>query len=49
LPLLNAEKVSESFIEDFMSVVPDDPRLKQFCDYICDNYIDETSKFNPKM
>lgn len=49
LPLLNAEEVSESFIEDFMPVVPDDPRLNKFCDYICDNYIDETSKFNPKM
>lgn len=32
-----------------MSVVPDDPRSKKICDYICDNYIDETSKFNPKM
>jgi hypothetical protein len=49
LPLLNAEDVSESFIEYFMSVVPDGPRLKKFCDYICDNYIDETSKLNPKM
>jgi len=49
LPLLNAEEVSVSFIEDFMSVVPDDARLKKFCDYLCDNYIDETSKFNPKI
>ncbi|KAL4149507.1 hypothetical protein QTP88_003442 [Uroleucon formosanum] len=49
LPLLNAEEVSESFNEDFMSVVPDDARLKKFCDYLCDNYINETSKFNPKI
>jgi hypothetical protein len=49
LPLFNTEEISESFIEDFMSVVPNDPRLKKFCDYICDNYIDETSKLNEKM
>lgn len=24
-------------------------RLKQFYDYLCDNYIDETSKFNTKI
>jgi len=34
LPLLNAEEVSESFIEDFISVVPDDVRLKKICDYL---------------
>jgi len=49
LPLLNLEELSESFIEDFMSVVPDDSRLKKFRYYICDNYIDGASKFNPKM
>jgi len=25
------------------------PKVKKFCDYICDNYINETSKCNPKM
>jgi len=49
LPLLNAEEINENFIEDFMSVVPDDPRLKKPDYIICDNYIDETSKSNPKM
>jgi len=46
LPLLNAEEVSETFIEDIMSVVPNDQRFNEFCNYICDNFIDETSKFN---
>jgi len=30
-------------------MVPDDVMLKRFCEYLCDNYIDEAFKFNPKI
>lgn len=42
--ICNPEKINESFIGDFISIIPDDKRLKIICDY----YIDETFKFNPE-
>lgn len=50
LTFLSPEEVGDSFIEDFMSDKPTgDERVDRFVDYLVDNYIEEDSKFPPKI
>jgi hypothetical protein len=49
LPSLHPDDVEECFVEDLMSVAPDDERVQKFTDYVLDNYIDISSKFPPSM
>lgn len=37
------------FVEDFMTVIPKGQNFSRFADYLVENYIDEESKFPPKM
>ncbi|KAL4112292.1 hypothetical protein QTP88_016108 [Uroleucon formosanum] len=41
-------EVSECFVNDFMLDCPDDKRLKKYCDYLTDNFINEESLFPPQ-
>lgn len=48
LLFLDPYEVSECFVNDFMSDCPDDERLKKYCDYLTDNFINEESLFPPQ-
>jgi len=48
LLFLDPHEVSECFVNDFMSDCPDDERLKKYCDYLTDNFINEESLFPPQ-
>lgn len=39
LPFLKAHEVEECFIEDFMSVMPQNSRVEKLCNYMLNNYI----------
>jgi hypothetical protein len=45
LSLLPPAEVSDCFAFDFISNLPDDKRVEQFCDYILENYTDADSTF----
>jgi hypothetical protein len=47
LSLLQPAKVSECFALEFISNLPNDMRVEQFCDYLLENYIDADSTFPP--
>lgn len=51
LPFLNAEEVSDCFVEDFMSAMPSScENLRKYADYLVENYIcEESAKFPPSM
>ncbi|KAE9531503.1 hypothetical protein AGLY_010709 [Aphis glycines] len=49
LSFLNPEEVSDCFIENFMAYSPNDPKILTFCDYLTENYIDESSRFPPNV
>lgn len=49
LSFLNPEEVSHCLIEDFMAYSANDPKILTFCDYLTENYIDESSRFTPKI
>ncbi|KAE9533438.1 hypothetical protein AGLY_009076 [Aphis glycines] len=49
LSFLNPEKVSDCFIENFMAYSPNDPKILTFCDYLTENYINESSRFPPNI
>ncbi|KAL4147796.1 hypothetical protein QTP88_002145 [Uroleucon formosanum] len=48
LLFLDPHEVSECFVNDFISDCPDDERLKKYCDYLTDNFINEESLFPPQ-
>jgi len=48
LPLIiSPNEVSNCFIEDFMSSIPNDIRFQKYADYLVDTYICEDAKFPP--
>ncbi|XP_025202141.1 uncharacterized protein LOC112599437 [Melanaphis sacchari] len=47
LTFLSPQEVSKCFIEDFMSIIPNDQRVSQYADYLTDTYISENSIFPP--
>jgi hypothetical protein len=47
LPFISPNKVSDCFIEDFMSSIPNDIKFKKYADYLIDTYISEETKFPP--
>jgi len=49
LPFLHPEEVENCFIEDIMSIQPNDSKIREFTDYVFDNYINEESRFPPKI
>jgi hypothetical protein len=49
LSLLPPAEVSDCFAFDFISNLPDDKRVKQFCNYLLENYIDADSTFPPPV
>ncbi|XP_025198937.1 uncharacterized protein LOC112597199 [Melanaphis sacchari] len=47
LPFISPNEVSNCFIEDFMSSIPNDIRFQKYADYLVDTYICEEAKFPP--
>jgi len=45
LSLLPLAKFRDCFALDFISNLPNDKRVEQFCDYLLENYIDADSNF----
>lgn len=42
-------EVENSFVEDFMADKPEDRRIDELCDYLVENYIDNSSIFPRKL
>ncbi|XP_054289812.1 uncharacterized protein LOC129005056 [Macrosteles quadrilineatus] len=49
LPFLSPEDVGTCFVEDFMTSIPQGQKFARYADYLVENYIEEESKFPPKM
>jgi hypothetical protein len=49
LSILPPAEVRESFALDFISNLPNDKRVEQFCDYLLENYIDAGSTFPSRV
>ncbi|XP_050546551.1 uncharacterized protein LOC126908469 [Daktulosphaira vitifoliae] len=49
LTFLNPEDVSDCFVDDFMTLIPEGTAFIQYADYLIDNYISEESKYPPKI
>jgi len=49
LMYLNPEDVSDCFVFDLMSDMPDNHKYSQYTDYLLETYIHENSKFPPKI
>lgn len=49
LPLLDENHAVECFVEDFMSIIPDDDRINRFMDYLTENFVDSQSDYPPHM
>ena len=49
LSLLPLAEVSECFALEFLSNLPNDKRVEQFCDYLLENYINADSAFGPNV
>jgi len=49
LSLLPPAEVSDCFALDSISNLPNDKRVKQYCDYLLQNYIDADSTFPPPV
>ena len=49
LSLLPSAEVSDCFALEFLSNLPNDKRVEQFCDYLLENYIDADSTFPPPV
>ena len=45
LSLLPPAEVCDCFALEFLSNLPNDKRVEQFCDYLLENYIDADSTF----
>ena len=43
LAFLNPREVSESFVEDFMPIIPERSAYYKYVDYLTDNYISENN------
>jgi len=49
LPFLRPEEVADCFVEDLMSIQPNNQRIQEFMDYILNNYIDSAAIFPPNI
>lgn len=49
LPFLCPDEVEDSFVDDFVSIMPDDERVQKFTDYVFENYVSPDAKFPPSM
>jgi len=49
LSLLPSAEVCDFFALEFLSSLPNDKRVEQFCDYLLENYIDADSNFPPPV
>ena len=49
LLLLPPAEVSDCFALEFLSNLPNDKRVEQFCDYLLENYIDAEATFPPPV
>jgi len=49
LPFISPNEVSNCFIEDFMSSIPNDIRFQKYADYLVDTSICEEAKFPPMI
>uniref|UniRef100_A0A2S2NZ79 MULE transposase domain-containing protein n=1 Tax=Schizaphis graminum TaxID=13262 RepID=A0A2S2NZ79_SCHGA len=50
LTFLDPNEVSDCFVEDFIHEIPDDPKYREYADYLLDNYyIGENSNFSPNI
>ena len=49
LSLLPPAEVCDCFALEFVSNLPNDKRVEQFCDYLRENYIDADSTFPPSV
>jgi hypothetical protein len=49
LSLLPPTQVCNCFALEFLSNLPNDKRVEQFCDYLLENYIDAGSTFPPPV
>jgi len=49
LSLLPTAAVCDCFALEFLSHLPNDKRVEQFCDYMLENYIDADSNFPPSV
>ena len=49
LSLLPRAEVSDCFVLKFLSNLPNDKRVEQFCGYLLENYIDADSNFPPPV
>jgi len=49
LSLLPPAEVCDCFALEFLSILPNDKRVEQFCDYLLENFIDADSNFLPPV
>jgi len=49
LTFLYPQEVSDSFVDDFMSLIPEESAYYKYADYLTDNYISENSVFPPTL
>lgn len=49
LHFLCPSEIEDSFCEDLMSVMPEDPRCSKYADYLVENYVTDNSKFPSEM
>jgi len=45
LPFISPNEISDCFIQDFMSSIPNEVRFQTYADYLIDTYISEEAKF----
>lgn len=49
LLFLEPHEVGESYVDDLAPIQPEDSKVRKLADYLIDNYIDEDSKFPPRI
>jgi hypothetical protein len=47
--LLPASEVEDAFAMDIMDDMPQNQKCWKFADYVCENYIDSSGRFNPTI
>lgn len=49
LTFFSPEEVSDVFVDELMSIVPDNPNVTKFADYLLEEYISEDATFPPEI
>ena len=49
LSFLDPSEVGDSFVEDFISDIPNDSRVVEYADYLTETYIEENALFSPDL